>query len=299
VNRRALEYFVAVVDHRTFTNASYALHVAQPSLSQAIKALEREIGAELFHRLHDGVRLTPAGEALLGPARQTLRDFDAAEAAAQNVSGLQAGRLDIVVLSALAADPLAAWLGRFHRAYPGVVIRITDPFAADALDLVRSGDSELALTYSPAHTSGLDVIAFPPEETLLVRPPGSPEPREGSLPLECLNDLELIMSSGTKVRALRMLNELGVAPRVVVETAHRDAIIPLVLADVGAALAPPSTAREAAAAGAVVSRLEPTVARNVVLACRPTGLTPAARAFRDLVEALHGDAAARANAVGS
>lgn len=131
--------------------------------------------------------------------------------------------------------------------------------------------------------------------------PAAPYSRaaRGTLPIEHLNDLELIVSSGTRVRALRILSDLGVVPRVVVETAHRDAIIPLVLAEVGSALAPATTARDAAAAGAVVARLEPAVQRSIVLVFRRTVLTPAARAFLDVVEASLGDAAVGAKALGA
>src|SRR6266542_1421725 len=91
MERRYLEYFVAIVDHGGFTAASQALHVAQPSLSQVIKTLERELGVELFQRLRTGSRLTSAGEALIGPARQVLREFDSARSAVSSVSGLVGG----------------------------------------------------------------------------------------------------------------------------------------------------------------------------------------------------------------
>ncbi len=51
MERRQLEYFLAVVEHGGFTAAATALHVAQPSLSHAIRSLEREFGGRLFHRV--------------------------------------------------------------------------------------------------------------------------------------------------------------------------------------------------------------------------------------------------------
>ncbi|WP_143587835.1 LysR family transcriptional regulator, partial [Streptomyces alboverticillatus] len=60
-----LRYFATVAEARHFTRAAEALHVAQPSLSQQIRALERELGAELFHRARGNITLTDAGEALL------------------------------------------------------------------------------------------------------------------------------------------------------------------------------------------------------------------------------------------
>jgi len=61
MERRQLEYFLAVIDHGGFTSAATALHVSQPALSAAVKSLEKDLGALLFHRLPRGVRLTAAG----------------------------------------------------------------------------------------------------------------------------------------------------------------------------------------------------------------------------------------------
>src|SRR5690625_4102144 len=61
--------FLTVASHGSFTSAAHALRIAQPSLSYAIRVLEREVGAPLFRRLGRGVVLTDMGEALQSPAR--------------------------------------------------------------------------------------------------------------------------------------------------------------------------------------------------------------------------------------
>ena len=70
---RQASYVVAVVDHQTFTAAAASIPVSQPALSQAIASLERELGADLFHRIGRQVVLTPAGEAFVDPAVQRHR----------------------------------------------------------------------------------------------------------------------------------------------------------------------------------------------------------------------------------
>ncbi|MBB2943323.1 DNA-binding transcriptional LysR family regulator [Actinoplanes lutulentus] len=69
---RDLRYFVAVAEHLHITRAAASLFVTQPALSKQIASLERSLGAPLFIRLHEGVALTPAGEALLPYARQIV-----------------------------------------------------------------------------------------------------------------------------------------------------------------------------------------------------------------------------------
>src|ERR1700760_1075314 len=98
---RRLRLFLAVVDGGGMTRAAQSEHVSQPSVSQAIRELEAELRTPLFRR----VVLTVAGEALVEPARQVLRDVETGRAAVESVAGLTAGRLDLGALPTLAADP--------------------------------------------------------------------------------------------------------------------------------------------------------------------------------------------------
>ena len=79
MNFLQLKYFVAVYEFGTVSEAADYLHIAQPSLSLAIKELEREFGALLFHRKHKGMSITPEGEMLLSLAREILEKVEAAE----------------------------------------------------------------------------------------------------------------------------------------------------------------------------------------------------------------------------
>ena len=78
MDTRQLKYFIAVIDHRGFSRAADHLQISQPSLSQAISGLERELGVPLFHRVGRGVVPTVAGDHLIAPARQVLRGLDGA-----------------------------------------------------------------------------------------------------------------------------------------------------------------------------------------------------------------------------
>ena len=80
MDARQLKYFLAVVDAQELGTAAEQLYIAQPSLSQAIAALERELGVVLFHRVGRGVVLSDAGQRLIEPARQVIRDLATAQA---------------------------------------------------------------------------------------------------------------------------------------------------------------------------------------------------------------------------
>ena len=297
---RQLEYVIAVVDEGGFTRAARSVHVSQPALSQAVRSLERELGVELFNRSGRTVALTSAGEALLGPARQALRDARSAREAIDEVKGLTADRLDLVCLATLAVDPVAGLVGAFRRRHPGVRVRIEEPGdAGAALTAVRDGSAEIAVTDLGDDLSGLLSIEMSTQEMVVLVPDSlmdglsSAATTSGSIDLAALADLPIVAPPpGTSVR--RLLDEtlagIGRYPDVVVETAHRETIGPLVRAGAGAAVLP--AGMEPAAIGVDgsvrVLALDPPIRRRVGAVHRDAALSPAARS---VLEVLHGSSA--------
>lgn len=286
MERRQLEYFLAVVEHGGFTAAAIALHVAQPSLSHAIRSLERECGGRLFHRLPHGVALTAAGEALVRPAQQVLRDLSTAGSLVREVLGLSGGRLDIVSQTTLSVDPLADMLGRFHRVHQKVSVRVVDPERGSAVaHMVAAGQCELGLVDASVSTADLRGIDLPEQEMHVVLPADHPHPGGDTITSGELVALDLIVTPpGTETRAAvdDLCAALGVVPRIAVETAHRAMIVPLVLSGVGASLLPASMARDAALRGARMLSHRPRLLRHGRLVWRSGPLSPAAQAFVDL-----------------
>ncbi len=277
-----MRHAIAVLDEGGFTAAADVIGITQPALSQSIAALERDLGATLFQRGRV-VRLTAAGEAFVGPARQVLRAAAAAREATQEVVGLRAGHLDLVALPTLAVDPLADIVGRFRRAHPGVAVRIAAPDRrADVLDQVRRGEAELGLAEVVADVPGLEMHPVASHEVVLVGPPGSRLARTRRVPRARLGDLDLVSTPiGTATRALLddACASAAVEPHVAVVTAHREALAALVVAGAGSALLPEPQARQAAAGGAVVARLDPPLRRSIGFLSRSGPRSPAADAF--------------------
>lgn len=280
---RQLRYALAVVDHGSFTAAAAACHVAQPSLSQAVRTLERELGAELFLRLGRTVRLTAAGEAFVPAARQALHAVDEVGDEVRAVTGLLAGRLDLVALPSLALDPVAALVSRFHRAHPGVTVRLAHPDGTDDLAAsVRSGLADVGITDAPTAAGGLLSVALERQEIVAVLPPGE-RVRRTITPAQ-LAQLPLITQPpGTSTRTLldAMCAAGGATPAIAVETDQREAIVPLVLDGAGAALLPRPMAVRARRDGARVVPLDPPLVRELSLVHRSSP-SPAARAFIEL-----------------
>jgi len=113
-----LRCFIAVVRAGSFTRAAHELGMAQPSLSQQIRSLERNIGTPLFERLGRSVRLTESGEALRGPALGILQEVAVAENSVANLRNGTVGRLRIGVIPTIMPYWIAPRIGDFRRAFP-------------------------------------------------------------------------------------------------------------------------------------------------------------------------------------
>jgi DNA-binding transcriptional LysR family regulator len=280
---RRLRHFLAVAEHGGFTAAAQAAYVSQPALSLAVKELEAELGAVLFTRRGRLVRLTAAGEALLGPARQVLRDLETGRAAVAAVAGLTAGNLTLASLPTLVADPLAPLVGTFRRHYAGIRIDLAAPEdAGELMDMVKSGSSELGVTEDHGIPDDLVSHRLGRQTLVLILPPGTSQPDGGPVGLSDLGDLPFVVApAGTSTSRLLMeaFTAFDRSPTVAVVTAQRDAIVPLVVAGAGAALVPESLAQSARASGAVLARPEPPIVRELALIHRSGSLSPAAERF--------------------
>jgi DNA-binding transcriptional LysR family regulator len=276
-----LRYALAIVDHGTFTAAAEACFVAQPSLSHAVRALERELGTPLFDRLGRRTSLTAAGHAFVPAAREVMRGIETVGAAVDAVIGVEAGHLDLVALPTLAVDPITPLVGAFRTAHPAVTVRLAHPEGTSELvELVRSGRSEIGVTELPVDTERLATIPLGRQELVAVLPPGSARPR--ALELAALARRPLVTQRrGTSTRdALDgALAAIGAEATVAVETDQREAIVPLVLAGAGAAVVPRPMATLAGRDGAVVAPLRPPLWRQLGLIHRQAPLSPAAQAF--------------------
>lgn len=279
-----MRYALAVVDTGTFTAAARSCLVAQPSLSQSVRNLERELGVELFQRIGRTVVVTAAGHAFADAARLALRAADAVRVEVDAVSGVLAGSLDLVSLPTLALDPITPLVGAFRAAHPRVLVRLAHPDGTD--DLVRSvlnGVSEVGITATNLVRHGLVTHRLGRQEVVAVLPPGSVLRK--AISAAAFGRLPLVTNPvGTSTRTLldSLLGEASVTPHIAVETDQREAIVPLVLAGAGAALLPKSMAVAAELQGAVVLPFHPRLWRDLVLVHRDATLSPAARAFVEL-----------------
>jgi DNA-binding transcriptional LysR family regulator len=149
VELRHLRYFVAVAEEGHFGRAAERLHLTTPTLSQQVRALEREVGAPLLVRHSRGVRLTPAGEALRDAGRGVLEAADEALAAARQAAGLATGTLRLGLLRGI-PDWLLERLERLlAEAAPGYRAVPVSGSTQDQVRMLAAGEIDLALLREP------------------------------------------------------------------------------------------------------------------------------------------------------
>src|SRR5580658_2407052 len=124
VELRHLEYFLAVADTGSFTQAAKTLHVVQSGVSATVKTLERELGSPLFDRSQPRVTLTAAGRALLPQARGTLDAARAARDAVYRVQGTLHGTVAVGTLIAINLIDLPGLLAALRARHPGITVRL-------------------------------------------------------------------------------------------------------------------------------------------------------------------------------
>ena len=293
MDARQLEYFLAIVEHGGFSKAAAALHVAQPSLSQAMATLEADLGVALFHRVGRGVVLSEAGSELLEPSRRVLRDLAAVRDTAAGLAGLHGGTVEVATMPSPGIEPLTTLIHRFAELHPSVTVSTQAAFTPDeVLSLVRSGACELGLlgSASPVNPSGLDVLHVEDQPFVVVAAPGGAIEDGVTVRPGDLAGQKLIASrTGSLMRSI--VDDItatagGTGTQIVTVVDHRTSILPLVLTGVGAAVLPSSWTRLARRCGAAVAPLEPTAHLHVAMVSLPAHLTPAARALLALTGSL-------------
>lgn len=282
MNLRQITYLMAVVEEGSFTRAAQRLSVAQPSLSQQVLALERELGGQLLERLPGGVQLTAAGRAFLPEARSAAAHAARAAEAARTVLGEPSRELELATVTSMAVGLLPQALQRWHGLHAETAVRLLEyPHRRDLCEAVRSGLGDLGIGPRPTGWSG-PVRGLGWEEFVVVLPTSDPlaaEGKERKVALEELSERDWVLfdpAHGLHDLTQRACAKAGFVPRAAVRTGQVSAAAQLAAAGLGPAL----IGKHAVPAGldAALFQVRPRLVREVVAFTR-TSWSPAAEEF--------------------
>lgn len=170
---KQLRAFLAVAQTLSFVQACERVHLSQPALSLAIKALESSLGGALFVRSSRNVQLTPEGEVLLALAPRLIADWDDARERMRRHFALDIGRVEVAVIPSFACNLLPRALARFVERHPRIDVAIHDVINERVLDMVRGGQVELGIAFEPMQLERLQFQAFHTDRFVAVVPQGS------------------------------------------------------------------------------------------------------------------------------
>lgn len=282
---RHLEVFVAVAEELSFTRASARLHLVQSGVSSAVRALERDLGTELFDRDRHRVLLTDAGEVLLPEARATLAAAQAARDAVSQARGGLRGTITVGTMLSTGPLDLPGVLERFHRAHPGVTVRLRMAASGSAglARQVLDGRLDLALASIPgAVPAGLIVRPVTEEPLVVVGEHGHPLGTRPATLAELAAEpfIDYPPGWGTRTITDRAFAAAGLEREVPFEAAEYSAVIDLVRGGLGVAFLPASVAA-GRADGLTVIEISDHAFSWVVSVATPASrrLSGAARAF--------------------
>lgn len=245
---RHLRYFLAVAEELSFTRAATVLRIAQPPLSTQIRALESELGVDLFDRSRRAITLTAAGRALVPEARRILADIEQAVRIVQRAGDGTVGRLIVGFVPSAMHGALPHILRRYREAFPGVELSLHEYAPDELLSLLHERRIDVALLYAPFYDDALRSQRVSSEQLVAALPRRHPLASNDVIDICELTPHPLILpirheTPGLYSRIKQVLDECQMPLTVV----QRDVwmiqtIIGLVAAEVGIAIVPSSAA---------------------------------------------------------
>jgi DNA-binding transcriptional LysR family regulator len=285
---RQLEHFVAVAEDHHFTRAARRLHIVQSGLSASIRALERELGTELFVRSTRRVELTETGRALLVEACRVLNAAASARDAVASVQGLLRGRLRLGILQSLDTLRLPEVLADFHAAHPAVVIQMVQVPSATLADRIHEGQFDLVFASLPTWPDGLEVTPLVDVPMELVCGMGHRFADRRGVRLAELTGETFIgfpPDWGGRLTIDAAFDAAGLERRLMFEVGDGPLLLDLVAEGLGVAIVPTSLARRPQGVRYIPLRGARPVFRISAVSSAQGVCNPAARVLLDMVMA--------------
>jgi DNA-binding transcriptional LysR family regulator len=293
---RRIQYFVAVAEEAHFGRATERLQMAQPPLSQQIKALEAEMGVVLFQRTTRKVELTAAGERFLPRARAILASVEEAVTEAAQVADGRLGRIAIGFTGSATYDLLPSLVRVLRADLPGIELDIHgEMLTPDQVAALLDGTLDLGLLRPPVRTAEVDVHVLRREPLIAVLPEHHPLADRDRVQLSDLRDDPFITypsrnRSVVYEAVIDACERAGFFPRTIDEVAETSTLVSFVAAGLGVALVPASV-QHLRITGATYLPLAGTTREvELALATRAGETSPHVARVRARAEALIGGA---------
>lgn len=236
---RTLRSFLVLADQLHFGKAARLCHLSQPALSKQIRALEEQLGGQLFSRTRHGVALTGAGRNFAIEARALVAHADKVLASGQDVIAGRTGALAIA-FGVSTFEIVPRIIARFREHRPGVRINLVDQATASQVDDLLKGVLDIGFLRFPV-SDELETLPLRSERAVLITPASYP----AAISLDDAHDMPFISlqrdrSAGFNAHVARLCAAKGLQPRIVQEAREFPTVLALVAARIGVAIVPES-----------------------------------------------------------
>ena len=246
---RQLRYFVAVAERLHFGRAAEALHISQPPLSRAIRALEDHLGVPLFHRTRRRVELTPQGARLLEEARRVTGQLERTVHELRAMATGGHARLRIGFVSLADYGVLPALLKAYKSAQPGVRLALREMLSPEQAAALAAGELDFGLLLPPvAGAARLEHLVVQRERFVLALPAkhrlaaGSGKVALSALGGEPFVTIPRQIAPRLYDIVAQLAAQAGISLNVAQEAIQMQTVVSLVSSGLGAAVVPASVA---------------------------------------------------------
>lgn len=287
---RQLQYTIQIAAEKNFSRAAEKLHIAQPSLSQQLSKLEKELGVLLFQRNTSTVELTHAGASFVEQAQKIVDAVEQLRQEMDDISQLRKGKVVVGSMPITGSHLLPHVLPVFKSAHPDIEIILVEDSSMNLEKKTANGQTDLSLLSLPLVEPTLSYVSIGEESIDLAVPPGHPLAErmvKGQVQTVRMEELKdepfVILKKGQGFRKLTMdlCHQAGFEPNVVFESTNMETLQSLVATGMGVTLVPRFIARAATSEFVpVFLPLSETPSRTLVIAYRNGRyLSKAAEAF--------------------
>jgi DNA-binding transcriptional LysR family regulator len=233
---RQLEYFQAVSRHGSFTRAAEYLHVAQPSITNAIQKLEEELGIILFDRSQKKVALTAEGNAFLVRAERILRELKETIAEMNDFRNLNKGTIKVAVPPMIGAYLFPNIFTTFKKQFPNLELVVFEEGSLSARSMLEKEELDLGLVILPKHSLLLNTLPITQEQIVLCVSPEHRLAVEKTVAFSQLRNEQFIMLKEDSYHRQLVIDECqkyGFTPRIVFSSSQIQTIKALVASNAG------------------------------------------------------------------
>lgn len=245
---RQLQYAVQLAEDRNFSRAAEKLHIAQPSLSQQIAKLEKELGVQLFRRDTSSVQLTNAGTIFVDKAQKVLDMLDQLRSEMDDIAQMRSGKLVIGSLPITGSHILPHVLPVYRARYPNIDIVLIEDTSTNLEMLTAKGQADVSLLSLPLQEKSLTYqsvinerirLAVPPQHQLAQQP-------SGTIDIKALAAEPFIIlkrGQGFRQITIDLCERAGFTPNIVFESSNIETVQSLVATGMGVAFVPEMVSR--------------------------------------------------------